>query len=192
MRARWPSTIVDLDAHLVARHFLDLRVDAHRVLAATEILVGQEAAHFLEHRAVEGLAGREADAAQRLLQVLGLDVLVAGDLEALDRRALVHHDDERLPVAPHFDVAEEAGPEQRPDRLLDAALVEAVADVDRQVVVDRALGDALQALDADVADGEVRRRLRERAAPARQSSMPAMIRRSMLPESVRAFIRRAA
>ena len=35
-----------------------------------------------------------------------------------------------------------------------AALVEPVADVDRQVVEDRALGDALQALDADVADGE--------------------------------------
>ena len=38
---------------------------------------------------------------------------------------------------------------------LDAALVEPVADVDRQVVVDRAFGDALQALDADVADGEL-------------------------------------
>jgi hypothetical protein len=35
------------------------------------------------------------------------------------------------------------------------ALVEAVADVDRQVVVDRALGDALQSLDADVADREI-------------------------------------
>ena len=107
---------------------------------------------------------READAAQGLLQVLRLDVLVAGDLEALDRRALLDDDDERLSVAPHLDVAEEAGPEQRPDGLLDAALVQAIADVDRQVVVDRALGDALQALDADVAHGECARALRGRRA----------------------------
>ena len=151
---------VDLDAHLVAGDFLDLGIDAHRVLAAAEVLVGQEAAHFLEHGAVEGLAGREADAAQRLLQVLGLDVLVAHELEALDRGPLAHDDHQRPAVAPQLDVAEEPGREQRAHRLLDAPLVQAVADVHRQVVVDRALGDALQALDADVADGEVGRRLR--------------------------------
>ena len=95
------------------------------------------------------------DAAQRLLQVLGLEVLAADELEALDGRSLAHHDDERGPVAPHFDVAEEAGREQGADGLLDVALVEAVADVDRQVVVDRALGNALQAFDADIADREV-------------------------------------
>ncbi len=82
---------------------------------------------------------------------------------SIDGRSL-HDDDERLAVSTHFDVAEEAGPEQRPDRFLDAALVQAVADVDRQVVVDRALGYALQALDADVADGECARALRGRCA----------------------------
>jgi hypothetical protein len=34
----------------------------------------------LEHRLIEALAAREADVAQRLLEVLGLDVLVALDL----------------------------------------------------------------------------------------------------------------
>ena len=42
----------------------------------------------------------------------------------------------------------------------------AVADVDRQVVVDRAFGDALQAFDADVADGELACRLAARTAGA--------------------------
>ena len=101
------------------------------------------------------LPRREADVAQRLLQVLGLDVLVAGDLEALDRWPLEHRDDQRAAVAAQLDVAEEAGGVQRAQRFLDAALVEPVADVDRQVVEDRALGDALQPLDADVADGEL-------------------------------------
>ena len=52
----------------------------------------------------------------------------------------------------------------RAQRFGDASLIELVADVDRQVVVDRAFGDALQALDADVADREGLRvaRLRER------------------------------
>ena len=52
----------------------------------------------------------------------------------------------------------------RAQRFGDAALVELVADVHRQVVVDRAFGDALQAFDADVADREARRRLRPTAA----------------------------
>src|SRR2546429_3626923 len=55
-------------------------------LAAGEILVGEILGDVLEHRAVEGLAGREPDVAQRLLQILGLDVLVTGDLEALEDR----------------------------------------------------------------------------------------------------------
>ena len=55
-------------------------------------------------------------------------------------------------------------------------VVHAVADVHRQVVVDRALGDALQALDADVADREFDRRLRaggrSRAQASRIAAMP--------------------
>ena len=102
---------------LVARHFLDLGVDAHRVLAAREVLVRQEPLDLVERRLVEGLAGRETDVAQRLLEVLGLDVLVAGDLEALDRRPLEHRDDQRAAVAAHLDVAEEAGRVQRAECL---------------------------------------------------------------------------
>ena len=134
-----------------------LRVDAHRVLAAREILVGEVLLHFIEHRLIEGLAGGETDIAQRALQVLGLDVLVALDLEAFDRRPFDHSDDQRAAVAPHLDIAEEAGRIQGAHRFGDAALIELIADIDRQVVVDRALGDALQAFDADIADRERRR-----------------------------------
>src|SRR5690606_33009721 len=100
------------------------------------------------------LAGRETDVAQRALQILGLDVLVALDLEALDRRSLENGDDERAAIAPQLAVAEEAGRIQRAQRCGEAPGIELVADVDRQVVVDGALGNALQALDADVADRE--------------------------------------
>ena len=61
-------------------------------------------------------------------------------------------------------------------------VIHAVADVHRQVVVDRALGDALQALDADVADGEVDWRLRaERAPAAAQASRIAAMPRTRTP-----------
>ena len=145
---------VDRDLHAIAGDLLDLGVDHHAVLAAREILVGEEALDFVERRLVEGLAPRETHVAQRLLEVFGLDVLVARDREALDRGALEHGDDQRAAVAADLDVAEEAGRVQRAQRLVDASFVEPVADVDGQVVVDRAFRDALQALDADVADGE--------------------------------------
>jgi hypothetical protein len=103
---------------------------------------------------VEALAARQADAAQRLLQVLGLDVLVALDLEALDRRPFQHRDDQHGAVAPQFDVAKESGRVQRLHRLAEAPHVQRVADVHRQIVEDGAFGDALQAFDTNVADDE--------------------------------------
>ena len=146
---------VDRDLDLVVRHFLGLGVDRHRVLAAREILLGEVAPDLIQHRLVEALAAGEPDIAQRLLQVLGLDVLVALHLEAFDGRALQHRDDQHAAVATQLHVAEETGRVQRLHRLRDAPSIELVADVDRQVVEDRAFGDALQALDPNVADHEV-------------------------------------
>src|SRR3546814_465154 len=70
------------------------------------------------------------------------------------RRALdhVHHQD--VALAAHGHVLEEAGLVQRADRLPDVGLVDAVAALDRQVGEHGARADALQAVDADVADGE--------------------------------------
>ena len=129
--ARLPSTMSILILTRLPGDFLDRGVDARRVFAARAVLVLQERLHVLEHRAVEGLALREADVAQRLAEVLGLDVLVALELEALDGRALVDHDDERVAVAAQLHVAEKPGVVQRAHRFADALRRQGVADVDR-------------------------------------------------------------
>ena len=165
-------SIMHLDA--VARQLLDLGVDAHGVFAAAEVLVGEVLLHVLEHRAIEGLAGREAHVAQHfcrssvLMSLLPLisNFSIEGRSTTTTRSVLPSR---RSCTSRKKPVAYSARMASR-----DALLVEMIADVDRQVVEDRALGDALQALDADVADGEARpRRLRRgpgrgwRAAPAR-------------------------
>ncbi len=146
----------DLDLDAVAGFFVDFCVDAHAVLAAAEVLVGEVLGDILEHRAVEGLAGGEADVAQGLLQILRLDVLVAGDLEALDGGTLQHHDHQGAAFAAHLYVTEEIRGIQRTDRLTHALRGQVIADVHREVVVDGSFGDALQSLDLDVAYSEVR------------------------------------
>ena len=140
--------------HLVAGQIGDLGIDAHRILAAAEVLVGEVLLDLIEHRAIEGLAGGQSDVAQTLLQILGLDVLVALDLELGDRRAFDHHHEQRVTVAAQFHVAEEPGGVQRPHGLADALAIHAIADVHRQIVEYRAFGNSLQSLDPDVADGE--------------------------------------
>jgi hypothetical protein len=110
---------------------------------------------ILKRRAAEGLAGREPDLAQRLGQILGLDVLVALDVHALERGALEHRDYEGRAFTAQLDVAEKPGRIQGADRLAHALRCQVIANVDRQVVEDRALRDSLQALDLDVADREV-------------------------------------
>src|SRR5690606_36771499 len=91
------------------------------------------------------------------LQVRGTDVLVALDLEALDRGTFEHGDDERAAVAAELHVLKETCCTERPNCFAYAARIQRIADVDGQVVVNRPLGDALQALYSDVAIEEVRR-----------------------------------
>ena len=145
---------VDDDVDFVAGQIGDLGIDAHGVFAAAEILIGEVLLHLIEHRAIESLAGREADVAQALLQVFRLDVLVAFDLELGDGGTLHHHHEKRVAVAAQFHVAEESGRVQGTHRFADARAIQVIADVDRQIVEYRALGDALQTLDANVADGK--------------------------------------
>ena len=169
---------IDRDAHFVVAEVFDVRRDFRAVLAAAVVLLGQRAGHVLEHRAVERLALREADVRERFLQVVVLDVLVARELELRDRRPLEHEYDERVAVLAKLDVLKEAGLEERADRLARPLLIDAVADVYRQIVVDRAFGDPLRAFDAEVADDERiesrarregRREARERCRELRQT-----------------------
>ena len=129
-------------------------------------MIGEVLLHFVEHRAVKGLARGEAHVAQGLLQILGLDVLVALDVELRDRGTLHHHHQQDIAVAPQFDVAEEAGGIQCAHGLADALAIEMIADIDRQIIEYRAFGNSLQTLDADVAYREVILR-RARAAGGR-------------------------
>ena len=60
-------------------------------------------------------------------------------------------------VAPHFDVVKQVLAVERTNRLADTDAINRVTDVNRQVVEYRALGNTLQALDANVLDDEVLR-----------------------------------
>ena len=166
---------VDFHPHAVVGHFLDLRIDAHGVLAAAEILVGEELLDVLEHRAIEGLARGEPYVTQALGEILGLDVLVALEFEALDRRPFEHGDDQRAALPAQLHVAEKVGVVERADRFAHALRRQSIADIHRQVVVHRAFRDALQTLDADVVDAQrlrhrrlLRRRLLRRRLLLRQ------------------------
>ena len=158
---------LDRDPHAVVLEVLDRRRDLRRVLAAPVVLLGQRLCELIERRAIEGLARGEPVLGEDFLQVVVLDVLVAVERELEDRRPLEHDDHERVGVAAKLDVLKEPRLEQRTRRLAQTPLVDGVADVDRQIVVDRAFGDALRAVDAEVADHErLERRERGRAGPA--------------------------
>src|SRR6185369_13093958 len=149
---------IDLDANQVVGLILHPGVDSNAVLALAEILLGQALLDLFQYRAIVGLAGCQPHVAQRLGEILGLDGLVALDLEALDRGALAQHHDQRAAIAAHLDIAEEARGVQRPDGFAYAADIQFVADVDWQIVEHRAFRYPQQSLDLDVEYGEVRQR----------------------------------
>ncbi len=144
----------DLDVDAVAVQARDGRCDLGVVLAAVLVLAGQLLAHLVEDQAVEGVTFGHAVFLEALHQVFGLDVLVAGDLELVDRRALLHGDDKDAALAIQTDVLEEASLVERADRCSGLGRIDGVAAFDRQIGEDGAGRDALQAIDADVGDGE--------------------------------------
>ena len=94
---------------------------------------------------------------------------------------LEHDDHERVAVAAELEVLEERRLEQRPARFAQPPLVDGIADVDRQIVVDRALGDALRAFDAEVAhDERLERRQRRRAESSLQRKAPPTAQRERI------------
>ena len=80
------------EAATLAGQFGDLCVDPYRIFTAAEVLIGEVLLYVVEHRAIKRLAGREAHVAQALLQILGLDVLIALDFELGDGGTLDDHD----------------------------------------------------------------------------------------------------
>ena len=86
--------------------------------------------------------------------VLGLDRLVAVDVDLADRGTLDQRDHQHVAVTADLHVVEVARLEQRARRLGDRRLVDAVVHLDRDVVEHAAGGDPLQAFDTDVGDDE--------------------------------------
>ena len=95
--------------------------------------------------------------------------LLPTNVERADRRPLLHDDDQHVALRLEAHVAEEAGGVERLDRLRDLFVVDALADLDRQVAEDRARFGALHAFDADVAHGEG---IERPASPPRASRPP--------------------
>src|SRR5690606_37931270 len=93
--------LLDLERHAdaVVRQILDRGRDPRAVFAARVVLRGQHHRDLVEHGAIERLAAREADVAERLLERLVGNVLVAAERELRDRRTLENGDHERIAVA---------------------------------------------------------------------------------------------
>ncbi len=146
---------VDVDRDAVARQFFDVGVDRLRHSApARRIAAIEFEVDALERRLLEDLAFFQALLAEPLHQRVGLDRLVALELDRVDRGTLDHGDDQRVAVARESDVAKIARLEQQTDQLADRRLVDLIADVDRQQIEHRSRGHALQPLNADVRHGE--------------------------------------
>ncbi len=154
MAATVPSLILIFKRHAVARLRHHLGVDLGRVAALGHVLALQLVTHTFEGGTLEDLAFGQAGLLQALHQVFGADGLVAFDLDARHRRALDHVDDQDIAIAVQLDVLEEAGLEQGTGRLHQSAVIGLVADVQRQGTEDTAGGNPLQAVDADIGDGE--------------------------------------
>ena len=129
---------LDIHRHPVAVLFGDAGFDLHPVFAAAEILAAEFLLDLVQHGPVEDLALGEPDALERLLEVVGADVLVALDHDTGDRRPLLDDDDQRAAVLLKPDILEKPGLEQRLDALRRLPLIEFVAHLDRQITEYRA------------------------------------------------------
>ncbi len=151
---------LDRDGHVdaVAVERAHRRGDLDVVLAAVVVLARQFLGHAVQAQAIEGAALGQADVGQALEQFLGLDVLVAGHGELVDRRTFLDRDHQDVALAVQLHVLEEAGAVQGADRIASLGVIDSVAAVHRQIGEYGARGDALQPVDADVAGDERFRR----------------------------------
>ena len=96
--------------------------------------------------------------------------LLPTNVDAADRRALLHRHDQHAVLHFEPDVAEEAGGVERLDRLGRLFVVDALADLDRQIAEDGAGLGSLHAFDTDVAHDERLEGARRRQRPAARAA----------------------
>ena len=130
------------------------RLDFGGVPALREIGFAKLLHRAVQDRGVERAADRESRVAKRFEQVLGLEGVVAGEVDARDGGTLLDHHHEGAAVALDPHVVEEAGREQALDGRRGVLRVHRIADGDRELVEHRAGGHAPQTLHADVLDHE--------------------------------------
>jgi hypothetical protein len=147
---------LDVDAHrdavaLLRRHRHD---HLRAVAAARDVLPLDFLLRPVQRRPVEDPGVGQADFLQCLLQRVGVELLVARDVDPADGRPFLDDHDEDAVL--HFEpyVAKKAGREQRLDRLCRLGVVDALADLDGQVREHGARLGALDALDPDVLHDE--------------------------------------
>ena len=146
-------------------------------MAARDVLALQFLLGAIERRAVEDARLGDADVLQRLLQRVVVEFLVADECRSeliVGRSCTMTTSTSPCGLEAH--VAEEAGRVQRLDRGGGLLVVDALADLDRQVAEDGAGLGALHAFDADVLDDErlERQRARARTAPRTMPEAPSV------------------
>ena len=144
----------EVERHAVALLRRHGGLHARGVLAAGDVLALELLLRAIQRRAVEDARLGDADLPQRLLDRLGVEFLVADERQRADGRALLHGDDEHVALRLDAHVAEESCRVQRLDGLRHLLVVDALADLDRQIGEDRSGFGALHAFHADVAHGE--------------------------------------
>jgi len=144
----------DLQGHTVARLGNHFCLDLRRITALGHILALQLVAHALQRGTLEDLTLGQPGLIQALEQVFGGNRLVALDLDAGNGRPLNYADDQDVAVATQLDILEEAGFEQRAGGLYQTLVADLITDAQRQGAEHAARRDTLQAIDANIVDGE--------------------------------------
>lgn len=145
------------DRHAVRVDRRDRRRHFRRVEAARQILALELLLRLVDERLVVVTPLRQAHGLQRLVQVVLVEFLDAGEVDRRDRRTLLHLDDHDAALRRDPHVVEEARRVQRANRLGCLVVGERIALLDRQVGEHGTRFDALQAFDLDVLHHEGRR-----------------------------------
>lgn len=147
---RFPFHEGELEVDPVARQRGDDGLDLGGVLAHAVVEIFQPFLEGAQHGAIQRITYADPGGFQALGQLLFLDILVAGELDAGDGRALLDHHLQHLTVAIDLDVLEVAGGIELLDGVRQGHGVDGITDPHRQIQQGGTQGHPLQALDLNV------------------------------------------
>ena len=151
------------DPHVAVRELLDLGGDLRLEVALFLVVLAELLASPLDVDGVIDAAELEVDLLQ---QGVGADLLVAGEVDVADERALGDHEHDPHPALevldPHAHVVEESEPEDPAKILAEEGGVEGAAELRLHPTQDHRLLDATVTLDREFFDEDGRGLLRAR------------------------------